>query len=267
MMILSSSAFAADPVSMAPAEPAAVRNACSGHVEAYLGGVLPVVDGDSDDSMLAYGGSARANCTFHQNWNVQGDLFGDRVEDGDDSVSMYGAAGHLFWRDPSSFAVGIFATVSRASQLGTDFDQYTFGPEFQAYLGNVTLYGQAEYGQLTIGDLPLDFDVWSVRGVVRYFAKENLRFDAELAYRDREGTLFPFPNTFTAALQANYRFDDTPYTIFGRYQYDQAETEFYEIDTHKLSAGLRVSFGAKTLLEEDRYGATMDTLRTNSPAF
>lgn len=269
LALASTTAFAADPAGFAATQ---ARDACSGHIEAYLGGADTSGDLTGDTVFFNYGGTARANCTFQQRWNLQGDLFADGAADDIQSVFGYGAAAHFFWRDPSAFAVGIFGTISSAEFLGRDTGLYSFGPEAQIYLDNVTLYGQAEYGQMTFEDLPLfgqpaDYEFWGVRGVVRYFAKENLRFDAELAYRNHEDTYFTPVDVLTAALQANYRFDGTPVTVFSRYQYDHNENDFHETDSHKLTAGLRISFGSGTLLEEDRYGASMDTYRTNAVAF
>ncbi|PWW01831.1 hypothetical protein DFR52_102495 [Hoeflea marina] len=269
LALASTSAFAADMIVAAPeSAPMQSRSACSGHIEAYLGGAKTSGDIVGDSTFLSYGGTARANCNFHQRWNVQGDLFADGADDGDQSVSGYGGAAHLFWRDPSRFAVGIFGTIADSEFLTRDAGLYSFGPEVQFYLGNLTLYGQAEYGQQSFDDLPLDFDFWGVRGEVRYFVTENLRLDAELGYRDYEEFLFLSPpSLLSAALQANYRFDNSPVTVFGRYQYDHNENDFLETDSHKFVAGLRISFGSGTLLEEDRYGASMNTFRTNSVAF
>lgn len=259
-MMLSGTAFAAD---MTTTEPAAARNACSGHVEAYLGGIN-FSGGGGSDTEFAYGGTGRANCNFNERWNVQGDLFVDSFDAGGDNLTLYGGSLHLFWRDPSSYAFGVFGTLAKADAGFFDPTRYSAGPEFQIYMNNVTLYGQAEYGQMDFAFVPVDISFWGVRGEVRYFATENLRFDAELAYRTYE---YDLADVFYAAVQANYRFDNTPYTVFGRYQYEDISAFGGGADLHKFTAGLRISFGSDTLLDEDRYGASMNTYRSNYSLF
>jgi hypothetical protein len=142
------------------------------------------------------------------------------------------------------------------------------GPEAQVYFGNFTLYGQAYYGELDLRDTGFQraFDFWGGRGVVRYFALPNLRFDAELGYRRLDidfgsGHL----DTVIAAVQAMYRFESTPISLFGRYQFENnlGESSDENLETNKFTVGVRASFGTETLFDEDRYGATMDTHRTN----
>jgi hypothetical protein len=162
-------------------------------------------------------------------------------------------------RDPDSFAVGAFGMYS---SLSFGLAEYIVGGEAQAYLGDVTLYGQAYWGQAN--NLPLVFtdgseNQWGARGVVRYFVHDNLRFDGELAYNSIvEGNRL---NTVTALAQANYRFDDTPFTVFSRYQFDQVSVGASSAKFHRFHIGLRVTMGADTLMAEDRYGATMDLPR------
>ncbi|TPK13734.1 hypothetical protein FJ872_20115 [Mesorhizobium sp. B2-5-9] len=86
------------------------------------------------------------------------------------------------------------------------------GPEAQLYFGNLILYGQASVGQLTISDF--HGDQWGVRAVARYFVRKNLRLDAELDFSrtDYNGTN---EDVVGAAVQAMYRFDETPWAVFG----------------------------------------------------
>ena len=262
LVMMAGTALAADPMTGAPMT---AHNACSGHVEAYLGGIYASGSGNSDTN-FTYGGTGRANCNFNERWNVQGDLFVDSYDSSGNNITQYGGAAHIFWRDPSSYAVGVFGTISKADTGGfLDTTRYSGGAEFKVYMNNVTLYGQAEYGQADLDNTPFDFKFWGVRGEVRYFATDNLRFDAELAYRTYQ---YNIADIFYAAVQANYRFDNTPYTVFGRYQYENVDfLGGSGGDLHKFTAGLRISFGGGTLLEEDRYGATMSTYRSNFSAF
>lgn len=268
---ISAPAFAADivqPVTMK--EPAyETLSPWSGHVEGYLGGVRYNIE-DEGDTYWTFGGDARVNYAVNPRWNMQGDLFFDRVniDVAGDNIYDYGAAGHAYWRDPSSFALGAFASIRGWGGEEDLDDLYGFrvGPEAQLYFDRVTLYGQAYMGQLRSPEFSDPLDQWGIRGVVRYFAHENLRFDGELAF-DSVDSFFGSGNidTFTVAAQANYRFTGTPLTVFGRYQFEDfsVDGEGVDVDTHKFIVGLRGSFGSDTLLEEDRSGATMDVRRSN----
>ena len=111
-MLLSGTAYAADPVTATPiVAPVITHNACMGNVEAYLGGIT-FSGGGNDETYFTYGGAARANCTFNERWNAQGDLFVDSFDADGDQVTGYGGTAHLYWRDPSSYAVGIFGTIA-----------------------------------------------------------------------------------------------------------------------------------------------------------
>ncbi len=263
---LTAPAFAADPIVYVE-EPMVVaqRSPFSGHIEAYLGG-LNISEGGDDETYLVYGGTGRLNWAINDRWNLQGDVFYDNIDTDEigGSISGLGGAVHAYWRNPDSFAVGVWGSYSgfEVGSTSQDVDQYRVGPEFQIYAGNWTIYGQGYYGQLDLG--PAEADLWGARGVVRYFAHENLRFDGEIGYHTL-GAGGQNIDTLTLALQANYRFAGTPLTVFGRYQYDMLSGNVASLDAdlHKFVIGVRGSFGSNSLLDEDRYGATMDTPRNN----
>ncbi|MGF7008019.1 hypothetical protein [Aminobacter sp. BE322] len=264
---LATSAFAADPT--APIEGQAARQ-ISGYGEIYGGGLW--TDPESDEDIWAAGGAARVNLPFAERWNVQGDLTVDAIGAEDNSLRSIGGVVHLNWRDPASYAVGGFAEVKTygASGPGSDFFpdiwDWRVGPEAQVYFDRVTLYGQAYYGSMELEGAPVDFNLMGIRGVVRYFAQDNLRFDAELGFQrvtiDEVDIDF---DTIALALQATYRFAETPWSVFGRYQFEDLSINGADesFQSHKLMVGLRASFGSGTLLDEDRNGATMDTYRPN----
>lgn len=264
------SVFAADVVLEEPVGAEGPR--ISGYGELFIGGLhIPdFSDFDEDDTFLVYGGAARVNVPINERWNLQADLTAERTDFINDlDLTTVGGALHAYWRDPSSYAFGIFAAYNHntISDDDDELDLPTFfvGPEAQAYFGNFTVYGQAYYGQLELDDLPVDnFDIWGGRAIVRYFAQPNLRFDGELGYEtmDVEGTDF---DTFTAAAQAMYSFEGTPLSAFARYQFDllSIDDADVDLDSHKFLVGVRASFGSDTLIDEDRNGATMDTRRPN----
>lgn len=254
------SAFAADSLPPLAGETVAAPQ-ISGYGELYLGGLRFVGD---DYTTRAGGGAARVNIAFDQRWNLQGDVSYDRIWGHYDPLDDTRGAIHGFYRDPDRFAAGIFAAyTSFGFSEGVTVYNYAAGPEAQLYLGNLTLYGQASVGQLTINDF--HGKQWGVRAVARYFVRKNLRLDAELAFNrtDYDGTN---EDVVGAAIQAMYRFDETPWAVFGRYEFERRkfETASDAIRANKFVVGLRASFGSSTLFDEDRTGATMDTYRPAS---
>lgn len=238
----------------------------SGYVEGYLGGVR-WTDGRRSDTDFGYGGAARINVPFNARWNAQGDLAGDwiNVKQENATIGMYSAALHGYWRDPGSFAVGAFANWQGTSFDGEMSDLYAVmaGPEAQVYFDKVTLYGQVYLGQLRSTASSEKYNTWGVRGVARYYVQPNMRLSAEAAYFKVD--LDSAANSVALAAQSDYRFDNSPVSVFGRYQFEHfyLSNSSFAFDSHKLLVGLRLSFGSGTLLDEDRAGATMDTFRSN----
>lgn len=231
----------------------------SGYGEIYLGGLK---FSDEDDTLWTGGGTARVNIPFAQRWNIQIDGTYDRVWDSFNRTDGIGGAVHAYYRDPNLFAAGLFASIK---DFGADIEgvyDYAGGPEAQVYFGNLTLYGQAYYGKDHVGDFIDDLDEWGVRGVARYFVRKNLRLDAEIAYNVTDAGSVSF-DTVGMSVQAMYRFDATPWSVFGRYQFDRLTIESNDIDTNKFLIGIRASFGSDSLFDEDRNGATMDTYHPN----
>ncbi|SDA44022.1 hypothetical protein [Mesorhizobium qingshengii] len=257
------SAFAADAVAPIVMDQELARPHISGYVEAYLGGLYLSSDFGHENATTA-GGAGRVNFPIDSRWNIQADAIVDSLWVQGDNLYGYGGAVHGYWRDPSAYALGGFATLNG---YGGDFGgpkiyNFTVGPEAQVYMGNVTLYGQVYYGQLRASGESEHLDNWGGRAVVRYFAQDNLRFDGELGY----STISlggEHLNTVSGALQAMYRFSGTPFSMFGRYQIDHLSVAGQSENIHKYVVGLRASFGSDTLLDEDRNGATMDTYRPN----
>lgn len=227
----------------------------SGYGEFHLGGLrFP----DTGDEIRTGGGAARVNVPLAGRWNLQGDLDYDRTSDDFGSQSGISGALHGYYRDPGRFAIGAFASYDSFDFNDLTPSSYSIGPEAQVYLGNLTLYGQAYLGSLTFGDFR--GGQWGVRGVARYFVTSNLRLDGELMFnRLDEG--FDL-DVWGGAVQAMYRFDATPWSLFGRYQFERTKGGSFGSD--KFVIGLRASFGSDSLLDEDRNGATMDTYRANA---
>lgn len=225
-----------------------------GHTDFYAGGANL-----NGITVWASGGVARANLNLDQRWNVEGEAFADSIFNNDGSLVALGGALHAYWRDPERFSAGAFVTANGLWGNGNHFaNHYRAGPEAQFYAGNVTLYGQAWFGQeLTTGN-PTPLNEVGGRAMVRWFANDNLRLDTELAYVSVFGGSIR-ASGLIGAVQANYRFADTPWTVFGRYQIDHPMDDAAFVgNLHRFNVGLRFNFGSSTLKDDDRNGATME---------
>lgn len=262
LALSSSAAFSADVVQPVVEEPIVAGPRVSGHVEAYLGGLWLDAEGGNQNAWVA-GGAARLNYPIDARWNIQGDLFADGAWFDEGDLNSYGGALHAYWRDPNSFALGAFTSVTGyGGDVPSGYYSFAVGPEAQVYLDNLTLYGQVYYSQLRNSNISDHADIWGGRAVARYFAQPNLRFDGEVGYRSLD-VINGGTDVVTLAFQANYRFDNTPWTVFGRYQFDHLSADNSDANLHKLVVGVRATFGADTLMDEDRNGATMDTPRSS----
>lgn len=280
---LTTSAFAADPVQETEAPPVPASDSSiytpehgyskiSGYAEVYTGNSWFTDIPQAPGTQWVLGGAGRINVPFAERWNIQGDLVADRTELYNNAhLSAIGGVAHLNWRN-DDFAVGGFGEAKKliiSTNTSKDMWAWKVGPEAQVYFGNLTLYGQGYYGRADFGLRVSRFDEMGVRGVARYFVQDNLRFEVEASFHRTKDVcrLASDFDIFALAAQVDYRFDDTPWSVFGRYQRDAfsltnvANGPTLHMD--KFSVGLRASFGSKTLLEEDRKGATMDTYRSN----
>lgn len=228
--------------------------ALTGHLEGYLGRA-----NIAETGVWSGGGVARLNATFDQRWNGEGEIFIDRLFNSEGNLNAYGGAAHIYWRDPSAFAVGAFASINGLSGNGVHFaNHFRVGPEFQIYTDSATFYGQAWYGlEQDVGGSDKMTEV-GARAMVRYYPTENIRLDGELSYLDVNNNWIDAAGII-GAVQANYRFTDKPWTVFGRYQIDHPmqDAEFVG-DLHRFNLGLRFSFGSSSIKDEDRNGAGME---------
>jgi len=189
---------------------------------------------------------------------------------------------HLSYRNPNRGLVGIFGGYAWSKlKSGHGDDSYQMamiGAEAQAYLGNLTLYGQVGYGNNTKGAVGEGFNEgWFVRGVGRYFFTANTKLEAELSYAEADRYIDGNDKgKFTGwAVSLDHKlFDVRSYPVYGtlgyRGAYYDATTENDHATEHVFKAGIKVLLGANTLQQNDRSGATLDLpmlpVRANSLA-
>lgn len=231
---------------------------------------------DEDYPFLS--GAARASIPFNPNWSAQLDIDGLATftsrSNGDDNLQDYFfGSGHLTWRDPTSFAFGAFGSVGSSS--GGEDENATFwliGAEGQFYLPTVTLYGQAGYFEADDeNENDVITDAWFARAVVRWFIGPDMRLQGEGSYTNGDENDSPAGDFEMWSWEVRYdqRFTGTPVGWFigyngmwGELDPAAAATPNESFTEHSFWAGLSFTFGYNskmTLLDNDRYGATLDT--------
>lgn len=246
---------------------------------------------DPSDHVLFSGKAAEmlasGSYDFTPNLGVQGDVryeFGNFDTDTAGYTSfnydahLFDAALHLFYRENDRFLVGGFVQLGRTTRVvaGSEYvdNRYYAGGEAQAYFGNLTVYGQA--GGLGYRRDYTDFvvDGWFATVKARYFLTEDLRVDAHLG-AEVEGQFDPEDQTFADAeplttwnlgLGAEYKFQDTPFSIFAKYDFFDTAYEDREFvrDRHRLLIGVKVQFDNDTLLDRDRSGPPLDPVEPHT---
>jgi opacity protein-like surface antigen len=252
-----------------PRAPALVAPVPVSDVSGYVGlnagwGTLSAEETDSD-SFGVFGGEGRVNWNFAPGLSTQFDIEGegtsglDNIGDGDSRV--FGAVGaHLSWRNPGSL-LGAFGGVAYSNNLYdyTDFSSWFGGVEGQAYFGPLTLYGQLGYSASINGEDAFDH-VWFARAVARYFLTPNTKLQAEVGYADGAWAYEGDPaHIWTWGLGVEHRLTGPLSLTLDYVGYDSRNpTDDYWHTGHQVTAGVKLYFGGKTLLENDRTGATLD---------
>ncbi|MES2035572.1 MAG: hypothetical protein V4466_15485 [Pseudomonadota bacterium] len=162
--------------------------------------------------------------------------------------------------DDSAFAAGAAATFAGAdwrvgptvsySDAG-DSSLWTVGGVAQKYLGDVTLSGAVNYGNID----DVDADIWTVGGEVRYFVSDNFRLNGGLTWAtvDAGGV---DADGWALGLGGEYQFASTPWSITGGYTH--AVVDDADLDSDTFAIGVRYSFGGD-LKARDRSGADLAT--------
>lgn len=200
------------------------------------------------------------------------------------NMSAFDIAAHLFYRNENLLG-GAFMqrrtvnlSYGNMNVSAPVINTNMYGVEGQAYVGNVTLYGQV--GGQTMQSI-YNGGTNGISGVIgsleaRYFIKENWRVEAGYSYAGLSTSNvnysdIPFKtNSNTFLVGSEYRIENTPVSLFAQYEYsNQAYPSYYEgsSNTSRALVGFKVSFGTGTLLQRDRSGATLNPIRNNSSLY
>ncbi len=206
--------------------------------------------------------------------------------------NSYVLGGHLSWRDPQSGLFGAFASFGggnhdddadagnggQASDSTNRWDYYAVGGEAQLYLDDLTFYVQGGYidGATTPED-EIDNDAlrdaFFGRGIVRWFMTPESRVQAEVAYVDGDVDTDDNPVSEMTILEWGVRYDTVipglpilgDSNVFAAYRgahYEKDSGDGPDDDAefmdHVIMVGFTHRFGAMSIMDQDRYGATLD---------
>lgn len=236
-------------------------------------------EGDPDiteGTELTFAGQGAVSIPFGDMFSAQLDVqteFYDHAGDEDNAQSASMIGGHLSLRDPGMGLIGLFAGAG----LGTNEDSsgggkglgFLGGVEAQAYLGNFTLYGQVGYADFVVDDSSPDdegfTDGWFAAAEARYFIHEDFMIHANVAYGETESYTDgeDAGEIWNWGAGAKLRLSDSM-PIYGTLDYrggiyTDAENNTEEVTEHAVLVGLAFAFGAPSLMENDRRGATLST--------
>lgn len=179
--------------------------------------------------------------------------------------------GHAFFRN----GVGLIGVLVQASANDTTVvssRDMMVGAEAQYYLGQATFYGQAVYQTYTINGAGARPDVsahgWNMAGQFRYFLQPNWMVALKASYADLDFEKIGASLNHTAwklGMKTEYKFANSPFSVFA--EADQRHGRFRiagvsairERET-RLMIGAKWNFGAESLLQRDRAGASLDPL-------
>ncbi|MEM6497206.1 MAG: hypothetical protein AAF709_10815 [Pseudomonadota bacterium] len=211
-------------------EPAAeTRPAVDGvNSKLSLGGTL------SDPNV--WGGTGALTIPLGEQFGLQLDgALASNTGDSDLDVQVYGAGGHLFWRDPSVALVGIYGHFLRIN-VAEELNLFALGLETERYLGRFSI---GVLVGVVGGDGEIDTDMIA-HGKLAYYPTDNLQLSISPKYGYGNSSL---------GAEAEYGFGEisTMAAIFGTASVSETGDQFFE-------AGVRVYFGSqnKSLIERHR---------------
>jgi len=177
---------------------------------------------------------------------------------------------HLSYRNPNQGLIGLFGAYSwtdtNGGHGGDKFNLSMFGAEAQLYQGNWTFYVQGGIANTSDNDPAVEgfHDGWFARGVVRYFFNPNSKVEAEVSYAKADtymdssnsGQFTAWGVSFDHKLTTVYNFPVYGTLAYRGAYYDSVGDD--HLTEHVFKAGIKVLFGARDLLQNDRNGATLD---------
>lgn len=236
----------------------------------------PTTDETGDDSYLALRFEGAFSQPFSTHLSTQVDVIGEYFNadqeggEGPDNRLATGIAGaHISLRDPQKGLVGVLGGVghNRTNDIDQESTAVWIGAEAQKYFERVTLYAQLG---LAWGDVHSSLEEYDAAGfarlVGRYFVDDDFRLQAEASAFladdaiDTDLSIGDDVESFGWGLRADKRLGSSRFYGFAKYDglYIDTTTEQKTLVEHALKVGVSTHFGAATLFQQDRSGATLD---------
>ncbi len=180
-------------------------------------------------------------------------------------------AAHGFWRGNKALVGALVQRTVTAQPMGYDGPTIYLGGEAQAYAGRVTVYGQAAYGfddgATYYGSLE-GRETGNYALKLRYFPKDNLLVGVKVVYDHTHFTNYDdgVVKTWTVGGNAEYRLPHSRFSVLANVDYRDIKENWggylYDGRGWRAMAGVKINFGAKSLFERDRSGASLDPVRS-----
>ena len=229
---------------------------------------IKATDGPNNNTSAAFSGEGHVSLPFTDLFSLQMDVQSEMNSDNEDEAPMGGhmIGGHLSLRDPDLGLVGFLAGAGVPS--GEDIDGlevgYLVGGEWQAYLGDFTIYSQAGWGNFEVDDDREGFiKGWFISGAGRYFPTDDIMIEAGASYGRTDdfidgtdsGKIWNWSAKGKMRVMDKYPVYATAAYLGGNYD---ATTENDWGKDHTVLVGFSFLFGADSLKHNDRYGATLN---------
>ncbi len=262
----------------------------SGVVDQWVGGQYmtnsPALFGEADDFVLANGGEGRLSLPLGEKLSIQSDLkyeynsYATENFPSNDTLGQrytFQGTGHLSWRDPSTFLLGVFGGAGATDSTLGRYDVSYFGGEAQFYMNDITLYAQGGYVDFDVRTnnffaLPLNDGIFA-RGVLRWFLTPESRLQIQGTYLSAE---YELTGADMDAFSVGARYDtninlpimgSTPlYVAYRGVFRDNCAAIGESMDDHTFMVGTSYSFSGG-MLTVDRQGATLDSPDFNYACF
>lgn len=258
-------ATAADMLVDPPFAPAPVLEPkAAGYGSGYVQGQVEVHsgrDGKKDEDRWSLRGTHSVN--FAQDLNVQVDVAYNKIDGCCADDSTFAGTLHLFKRDPNRFAFGVWGHMAQNEDaIGKKNDLLAGGLEAAAFMGNVSLLGHIGLGNNETDTTEQDVTMGGIEA--RYYATDNIRFDAKLNLDHTELSELADQTSTHFGVQANWRLDQAPVSLFAGYRYEREHLDIEGANLDPTGAdvlyvGARFHWGSESLKHEERHGALWQT--------
>lgn len=208
----------------------------------YVGATYSNLDIDGLGSADVYGVDG---AVAFQGTDTLGIEIDGAVADSDDTDTAVGLTGHLFTRN-DQYLFGGFVGFSD-SDSSTTWDA---GLEANKYFQAWTLAGSVAYAK----NDDADADGWGANVQARFFPTDNLRLQGNVGWASIDAGGAGSDDAITLGAGAEYQLSSIPISFGAGYSH----TEFNDanIDANVWSLAIRYNFGAGTLRDRDRNGAS-----------